>query len=117
VASTWNYMAVHAKGKINFGDEAQTKKIVEDLTNKYDKPDSGAAFNKLPNEYVDRLVKAIIAFRIEVQTLDNVFNLSQNHDEETRQSIIDHLRKNGSDDEKAIAREMEHRLDMPKQYK
>ncbi len=117
VASTWNYMAVHAKGKINFGDEAQTKKIVEDLTNKYEKPDSGASFNKLPNEYVDRLVKAIIAFRIEVQTLDNVFKLSQNHDEETRQRIIDHLRKNGSDDEKAIAREMEHRLDMPKQYK
>ncbi len=117
VASTWNYMTVHAKGKIRFGDEAQTKKIVEGLTNKYEKPDSPAAFSKLSNEYVDRLVKAIIAFTIEVETLDNVFKLSQNHDEETRQSIIEHLRKNGSDNEKAIAEEMEQRLTMPKQYK
>jgi transcriptional regulator len=116
-ASTWNYMTVHAKGKIHFGDEAQTKKIVEGLTNKYEKPDSPAAFSKLSNEYVDRLVKAIIAFTIEVKTLDNVFKLSQNHDEETRQSIIEHLRKNGSDNEKAIAEEMEQRLTMPKQYK
>lgn len=116
-ASTWNYMTVHAKGKIRFGDEAQTKKIVEGLTNKYEKPDSPAAFSKLSNEYVDRLVKAIIAFTIKVETLDNVFKLSQNHDEETRQSIIEHLRKNGSDNEKAIAEEMEQRLTMPKQYK
>ena len=109
VASTWNYITVHAKGKIKFGDEAQTKKIVENLTNKYENPDSKAAFNKLSNEYVDRLVKAIIAFTIDVDTIDNVFKLSQNHDNETRKSIIEHLRKRGSDDEKAIAEEMEKR--------
>ena len=117
VASTWNYITVHAKGKIHFGDEAQTKKIVEELTNKYEKPDSEAAFNKLSNEYVDRLVKAIIAFTIEVESLENVFKLSQNHDEGTRQSIIAHLNKNGSDDEKAIAEEMVKRISIPKQTK
>lgn len=116
-ASTWNYITVHAKGKINFGDEAQTKKIVEALTNKYENPDSPAAFNKLTDEYVDRLVKAIVAFTIEVESIDNVFKLSQNHEPETRQSIIEHLRKNGSDDEKTIAAEMELRLGMPKQTK
>jgi transcriptional regulator len=110
-------MTVHAKGKINFGDEEQTKKIVEDLTNKYEKPDSAAAFNKLPGEYVDRLVKAIVAFTIEVKTLDNVFKLSQNHEVETRQSIIKHLEQNGSDDEKKIAKEMRKRIDKPKQNK
>ncbi len=114
VGSTWNYITVHAKGKIHFGDEEQTKKIVEELTNKYEKPDSEAAFNKLSNEYVDRMVKAITAFTIEVESLDNVFKLSQNYDEETRQSIIEHLRKNGSDDEKAIAEEMQQRIDIPK---
>ena len=115
VASTWNYMAVHAKGKIEFGDEDQTKKIVEELTNKYEKPGSEAAFNKLPAEYVDRLVKAIISFTIEVKSFDNVFKLSQNHDEETRKNIIEHLIKNGSDNEKAIATEMELRLGIIKQ--
>ena len=117
VASTWNYITVHAKGIINFGDEAYTRKIVEALTNKYESPDSEAAFNNLPVEYIDRLVKAIVGFTIEVESFDNVFKLSQNHDEETRQSIIEHLFKNGSDDEKKIAKEMMHRIDMPKQSK
>lgn len=117
VGSTWNYMTVHAKGKISFGDETYTRKIVEDLTNKYEKPESEAAFSKLPTEYVDRMVKAIVGFSIEVDSFDNVFKLSQNHDEETRQSIIEHLFKNGSDDEKKIAKEMLQRLDMPKQSK
>jgi transcriptional regulator len=110
-------MAVHAKGKIIFGDEAETKKIVEELTDKYEKHDSEAAFNKLPGEYVDRLVKAIVAFTIEVETFDNVFKLSQNHDEETRQSIIKHLIKNGGGNEKEIAAQMEMRLQNAQQNK
>lgn len=117
LASTWNYITVHAKGKINFGDEIFTRKIVEDITNKYEDPQSEAAFNNLPSEYIDRLVKAIVGFTIEVESLDNVFKLSQNHDEETRQSIIEHLFKNGSDDEKKIATEMLQRIDLPKQSK
>ena len=116
-ASTWNYMTVHAKGKISFGDEAYTRQIVEDLTNKYERPESEAAFNKLPTEYIDRLVKAIVAFTIEVESIDNVFKLSQNHEPETRQNIIEHLYRNASDDEKKIAKEMLKRIDLPKQTK
>lgn len=116
-ASTWNYMTVHAKGKIGFGDEVYTKKIVENLTDKYEKPGSKAAFDKLSNEYVDRLVKAIIGFTIEVESVDNVFKLSQNHEVETRQSIIQQLNDNGGDGEKKIAAEMKARIDIPKQSK
>ena len=93
VASTWNYIDVHAKGKIKFKDEQQTKKIIENITNKYEGLESEAAFNKLPKEYVDRLVKAIIGFTIEVESFENVFKLSQNHDIETRTNIIQHLDK------------------------
>ncbi len=115
VGSTWNYMTVQAKGKISFGDEVYTRKMVEDLTNKYEKSESKAAFNKLPAEYVDRMVKAIAGFTIKVEGLDNVFKLSQNHDEETRHSIVEHLLKSGSDSEKKIAKEILQRMDTPKQ--
>src|SRR6266705_4691122 len=50
VASTWNYTTVHAKGRIKFGDEAATKKIIEALTGKYEPPGSASAFDKLPFE-------------------------------------------------------------------
>ena len=110
VASTWNYIDVHTHGKIKFTNEEQTKKIIENLTNKYELPGSPAAFNKLPEEYVDRLVKAIIGFTIEVSTIENVFKLSQNHDAKTRESIIENLMGRHDADSHAIAVEMEKRF-------
>ncbi len=113
--STWNYMTVQAKGKIKFGDEADTRLAVEAITNKYEKPESRAAFDKLSEEYIGKMVKAISAFTIEVESLEHVFKLSQTNDRETRENIISKLRKSGSANELAIAEEMEKRIDMPKQ--
>ena len=110
VASTWNYIDVHAHGKIKFANEEQTKKIIKNITDKYELPESQAAFNKLPEEYVDRLVKAIIGFRIEVSTIENVFKLSQNHDAKTRESIIENLMSRRDADSHAIAMEMGKRF-------
>ena len=110
VASTWNYIDVHARGTIKFTDEEGTKKIIENLTNKYELPGSLADFNKLPAEYVDRLVKAIIGFTIEVSTIENVFKLSQNHDETTRESIIENLLSRHDADSHKIAMEMKKRF-------
>ncbi|MDQ6758052.1 MAG: FMN-binding negative transcriptional regulator, partial [Bacteroidota bacterium] len=86
--STWNYMTVQAKGKIKFGDEADTRLAVEAITNKYEKPESRAAFDKLSEEYIGKMVKAISAFTIEVESLEHVFKLSQTNDRETRENII-----------------------------
>ena len=97
-------------GNIQFTNEEQTKKIIENLTNKYELPGSRAAFNKLPQEYVDRLVKAIIGFTIEVSTIENVFKLSQNHDAKTRENIIENLTGRSDADSNEIALEMKKRL-------
>ena len=110
VASTWNYMDVHAKGKIKFTNDEGTKKIIENITDKNESPESKAAFNKLPVEYVNRMSEAIIGFNIEVISLENVFKLSQNHDEITRKQIIENLRKVNSYFAGEIAKEMEKRL-------
>ena len=110
MGSTWNYMVVHAKGRIRFKDEAGTYNAVRDITNKYEAPESAAAFNKLPQEYIDNMVKGIIGFTIEVDELDNVFKLSQNRDHASKLNIIEQLKKRGDDNSKAIAREMEKRL-------
>lgn len=110
VASTWNYMDVHAKGKIKFTDDDETKKIIENITNQYELAESEAAFNKLPKEYVERLSKAIVGFNIDVQSLENVFKLSQNHDEVTRKQIIENLKKLNDHNCNEIANEMEKRL-------
>ncbi len=110
VASTWNYMDVHAKGKIKFTDNEGTKKIIENITNKYEKSESPSAFNKLPKDYIVRLSTAIAGFNIEIESIENTFKLSQNHEPQTRQQIIENLRKTSDHNSFQIAIEMEKLL-------
>lgn len=109
-ASTWNYMTVHAKGKITFTDEKGTYEAVKSVTNKYEGTETKAAFNNMPQEYVKPLLKAIVGFCIEVETVENVYKLSQNKTIEEKQNIIDHLTKRNEKDDLMIAKEIEKRL-------
>jgi transcriptional regulator len=108
--STWNYMSVHAKGIIRFLDDhalidalRKTSLYFENNNQK-----SATVFDNLPSEYVERLMKAIVAFEIEVKEIDTIFKLSQDRDEESYENIKVQLRKQGGDGE-AIADEMEKR--------
>ena len=111
VASTWNYITVHAKGKIRFTDEEGTYNAIKAITDQYEGADSPASFENLSAEYVNRLIKAIIGFEIEVTEMDNVFKLSQNHTAETRKSIVDHLRESSDSNAHTIALEIDKRID------
>jgi transcriptional regulator len=106
-ASTWNYMTVHAKGKIIFTDEEGTYNAIKSLTNKYEGLETAAAFNKMPKEYITPMLKAIIGFTIEVESLENTFKLSQNRDAASQKNIIEQLKKRGDENSVAIASEME----------
>ena len=74
-ASTWNYMTVHARGKIIFIDEKGTYEAVKSLTNKYEGNETKAAFNNIPQEYAKPLLKAIVGFCIDVETIKTYLNL------------------------------------------
>ena len=110
IGSTWNYMTVHAKGKISFIDEAGTIQMVKALSDKYAGTQSAASFDNLPKEYIDHMVKGIVGFRIEVESIENVFKLSQNRDTTSQKNIIEQLKKSGDGNSVAIAEEMEKRL-------
>jgi transcriptional regulator len=107
-ASTWNYQTVHAKGKIKFTDEEGTYRAIEAITNKYEGTDTAAAFHQMPKEYIMKMIKAIVGFSVEVESLDNVFKLSQNHSADNRKSIVEHLQQRGDPHSAAIAKEMEN---------
>ena len=109
-ASTWNYMTVHARGKIIFTDEKGTYEAVKSVTNKYEGTETKAAFNNMPQEYVKPLLKAIVGFCIEVETIENVFKLSQNKTREEKENIIKHLINRNEKDDMMIAKEIEKRL-------
>ncbi len=108
-ASTWNYMTVHAKGILGFLEENALLDILQKTTAHFENnKESPSLFEKLPGDYIERLKKAIIAFRIEVTGIDNVFKLSQNRDEKSYHNVIEHLQK-GNEVSGQLASEMEQR--------
>jgi transcriptional regulator len=109
-ASTWNYMSVHVKGQLRFLDEQGLIEVLKKTTLHFENgnTNSPTVFHNLGEEYTFRLMKAIVAFEIEVEEIENVFKLSQNHDKETYNNIIEKLEIQDADG-KSIAEEMKKR--------
>ena len=107
-ASTWNYQSVQAAGKIQFQNEAFLHQLLIRLTESFEAPGSPALVQKMDPAYVEQMMKAIVAFEVEVQSVRHVFKLSQNRDKKTRENIISHLGEQGGD-ALEIARTMEEK--------
>ncbi len=109
MGSTWNYQAVHAKGKLTFQDDAFLYSLLTRLTEKFENnPHSPSLVSKLTDEYVSTMMKAIVAFEIEITSIEHIFKLSQNRDKESYENIIEQL-KQGDEDAKAVAETMKER--------
>ena len=110
LASTWNYMSVHVKGVIRILDDASlidTLRMTSLHFENYNHQ-STTIYDNMPADYTQRMMKAIVAFEIEVKELDTVFKLSQDRDAESYDSIINHLKQQGESGQ-VIAEEMEKR--------
>lgn len=108
--STWNYMSVHAKGKIRFLDDAALIEALRMTSLHFENynQQSATIFDNLPSDYTQRLMKAIVAFEIEVKEMDTVFKLSQDRDLKSYHNIIKKLKEQGESG-RVIAAEMEKR--------
>lgn len=108
--STWNYMSVHAKGILRFLDDAGLEAILRKTTLYFenDNPHSTTVFDNLPTAFLEKMMKIIAGFEMEVLEMDNVFKLSQDRDLESYHNIIEKLKTQGEDGP-VIAAEMEKR--------
>lgn len=109
-ASTWNYMSVHAKGIVRFLDDNKLIDVLRAVTLHFENQnqESTTIFDNLPTDYTHRLMKAIVAFEIEITDMDTVFKLSQDRDQKSYANIIEKLRQQGESGQ-VIAAEMEKR--------
>lgn len=109
-ASTWNYISVHARGKVKWTDENDLIELLRKLSLHFENNNTASTtiYDNLPEEYLGKLRKAIVGFEIEVTELENVYKLSQNRDEKSYDNIVRQLKEQGGD-AKAIGDIMEKR--------
>ena len=98
-ASTWNYISVHARGQIKFLDEAALVELLKKLSLHFENNNSTSStiYDNLPIEYKEKMIKAILAFELEVTEMDNVHKLSQNRDEKSYDNIVQQLKQQEGD--------------------
>ena len=103
-------MSVYVKGIIRLLDDEALISVLRKTSLHFENhnQNSPTAFDNMPQENMQRLMKAIVAFEIEVTEIDNVFKLSQDRDEQSYLNIIQKLKEQGEDG-KGIATEMENR--------
>jgi transcriptional regulator len=111
IAGTWNYQAVHASGILHFKDENFLHHLLVQLTEKFENnPHSPSLVSKMDEMYVSNNMKAIIAFEIEITSIEHIFKLSQNRDKKSYENIIEHL-QHGDEEAQSIAATMKERQD------
>lgn len=110
IGSTWNYMSVYANGKVSFLSDEGLIELMKKFTLRFENNNTASPtiFDNLPNEFLKKMLPAIVGFEIKVEQLENVFKLSQNRDERSYMNIIARLEEQGGS-EALVATEMKKR--------
>lgn len=88
---TWNYVAVHAYGKLKFFESDEEKLHILKMQMQSFEPAYLEQFKTLDQKYIDGLLKGIVAFEITVTDLQSKAKLNQNKSETDRLSVKKHL--------------------------
>lgn len=87
---TWNYSAVHFYGKIKIiNEKAEILKIISNLTDKHEQVfESPWKVSDAPNDYIEKLLNAIVGIEISIEKTVAKSKLSQNKSEENKNGVI-----------------------------
>lgn len=89
VVPTWNYVAVHARGPVEFFQERdRLLKVVSRLTELHEEgcPTSWSVADA-PEEFIEGMLGAIVGVRVAILILDAKKKLSQNQSRENRSGV------------------------------
>ena len=102
VVPTWNYVAVHASGKIQFiNDRSWKLSFLHSLTTEHESnQEQPWAISDAPKDFIEKMLDAIVGFEIAVHELNGKWKISQNQVEKNQAGVIDGL--SASSDTKAI---------------
>ncbi|MBP6660335.1 MAG: FMN-binding negative transcriptional regulator [Chitinophagales bacterium] len=103
---TWNYVSVHAYGKVKLFNTDEEKLQVLQKQMQFFEASYIEQFKTLDQKYIDGLLKGIVAFEIVVTDLQSKEKLSQNKTNSERENIRKHLEKSNDTTQQAIGKMM-----------
>ncbi len=102
---TWNYLMVHVYGKVRMLEGVELVALLSQLVKKHE-VDTGYTLEGLPADFVEKEIKGVAGFSLDVTRMDAAYKLSQNRDDESYANIINELEKRGDEVSAEIAKEM-----------
>lgn len=105
---TWNYIVVHARGRIEWHEEADwLLDMVSALTNANEAHrEQPWQVADAPADYIDRMLESIVGFEIPIGELTGKWKLSQNRRPEDRSGAIAGLAGEPGDAAREVANRM-----------
>lgn len=99
---TWDYMIVHAYGRVREVQDEELYSILSRLVKNHEAHTS-YRLEGLPQDMVQKEIKGVFGFAMEVTRIDGGYKLSQGKSEEERKNIISELNKREDENSAAIA--------------
>jgi transcriptional regulator len=112
VVPTWNYVAVHAWGRVRLVDDSsELRALVTRLTRRHEaaRPDPWTV-EDAPESYVRDQLRGIVGLEIAIERIEGKWKLSQNRPRADIEGVIDGLESSGSPADLAVAAAMRSSL-------
>lgn len=95
---TWNYVAVHLRGRLKLAPEGDLRAYVEQLSAAFEArlaPKTPWTLSKTSGDVTARLMRMILPVELEIESTDGTWKLAQNKPKEARHAAADHLEPGG----------------------
>jgi transcriptional regulator len=101
---TWNYAVAHVYGVARVEtDAAFVRRVVEDTTSKYESGMPCPWPMDLPEDYLGKMMGAIVAFSIRITRIEAKFKFGQNRSPEDQAKMLRGLEESGDPESQRLA--------------
>ena len=97
VVPTWNYVAIHAHGPVEFFDDTERlRDVVTRLTEREEQARADPwAVSDAPAAFIDGMLKGIVGFALPIARLEGKWKMSQNRPAQDRAGVVAGLEQQG----------------------
>ncbi len=93
---TWNYMMIHVYGNVRIVQGDELFALLRRLVHNHE-ANTQYSLENLPQDFVQKEMKGIVGFAIDVTRIDAGYKLSQNRNDEDHENVTRELDKRGED--------------------